>query len=211
MTRHSVCVLAVVLAACTPSRPEGTHATSPGTASKGAAAASLHTAAPVAPRPAKWAQPLSRPGLPNLFRVSDSLYRGAQPTAEGIRQLPKLGVRTDVNLRTLHSDADNIGDLPLSYKHISFKAWHPEHEDVVRFLKIVTKPGNQPVFVHCQHGADRTGMMTAVYRIVVQGWSKDDAIREMTQGGFGFHPIWHNLVDYVRQLDVAALRREVGI
>jgi len=143
--------------------------------------------------------------------VSKSFYRGAQPTAEGLRQLPKLGVRTDVNLRTMHSDADKLSGVRLQYEHISFKAWHPEHEDVVRFLKIATNPRNQPIFVHCQHGADRTGMMTAVYRIVVQGWSKDDAIREMTQGGFGYHPIWRDLVDYVHKLDVAGLRREVGI
>lgn len=143
--------------------------------------------------------------------MSAGLYRGAQPTAEGIRQLSMLGVRTIVNLRTMHSDADKIGGLSISYKHISFKAWRPEHEDVVRFLKIATNPAKQPVFVHCQHGADRTGMMTAVYRIVVQGWSKDDAIREMTQGGFGFHPIWRDLVDYIRKLDVEGLRREVGI
>ncbi len=215
-------LVAALCAACSTSQSEGAHTATPQIAAKSAAAPGVATAprnaaapaaqsaAPTA-RSAKWAQPLSRPGLPNLFKVSDGFYRGAQPTAEGIRQLPKLGVHTIVNLRTLHSDADKVAGLPLSYESISFKAWHPEHEDVVRFLKIVTKPGNQPIFVHCQHGADRTGMMTAVYRIVVQGWSKDDAIREMTQGGFGFHPIWHDLVDYVRKLDVKALRSEAGI
>ena len=218
MTRRvSYVLVGALLAACSTSQPEGAHTASPRTASKSPGASTLHAAAApgksAAPRarPAKWAQPLSRPGLPNLFRVSKSFYRGAQPTAEGLRQLPKLGVRTDVNLRTMHSDADKLSDVQLQYEHISFKAWHPEHEDVVRFLKIVTNPARQPIFVHCQHGANRTGMMTAVYRIVVQGWSKDDAIQEMTQGGFGYHPIWHDLVDYVRKLDVEGLRREVGI
>ena len=99
----------------------------------------------------------------------------------------------------------------LAYEHISFKAWHAEHEDVVRFLRIVADPARQPVFVHCQHGADRTGMMTAIYRIAVQGWSKEDAIAEMTEGGFGFHSIWTNLVEYVRKLDVDRLKREAGL
>ncbi len=165
----------------------------------------------VASRPQRWAQPVTRSGLSNLFRVDKGYYRGAQPTAEGLRQLPKLGVHTVVNLRALHSDNDELGDLPLRYEQISFKAWHPEHEDVVRFLKIATAPGRRPIFVHCQHGADRTGMMTAIYRVVVQGWSKDDAVAEMTQGGFGFHPEWQNLVDYVKAIDVDALRREVGV
>jgi protein tyrosine/serine phosphatase len=65
--------------------------------------------------------------------------------------------------------------------------------------------------VHCQHGADRTGMMTAIYRIAMEGWSKDDAITEMTEGGYGFHAIWKDLVEYVRELDVERLKREAGV
>ena len=40
-------------------------------------------------------------------------------------------------------------------------------------------PAKRPVFVHCKHGADRTGTMVAFYRILFEGWSKDEAIREM--------------------------------
>jgi hypothetical protein len=54
-------------------------------------------------------------------------------------------------------------------------------------------------------------MMTTTYRIAIEGWSKEDAIAEMTQGGFGFHAIWRGLVDYVRKLDVERLKREAGI
>ena len=126
-------------------------------------------------------------------------------------ELVSMGIRTVVNLRALHSDRDEIGKLPLGYEHISAKAWHAEDEDVIRFLKIVTNPEKQPIFVHCQHGADRTGTMTAVYRIVIQGWSKDNAIAEMTQGDFGFHTIWQNLVRYVRELDVEKIRAGAGL
>jgi protein tyrosine phosphatase (PTP) superfamily phosphohydrolase (DUF442 family) len=159
----------------------------------------------------RWARPLAKPGLPNLYRVSDVYLRGAQPSAEGMRELARMKVKTVVNLRAINSDRDEIGDAALAYEHISFKAWHAEDEDVLRFLRIVTDPERQPVFVHCQHGADRTGMMTAIYRIVVEGWSKDDAISEMTQGGYGFHAIWKDLVEYVRDLDVERLRKEAGL
>ncbi|MCK6535788.1 MAG: tyrosine-protein phosphatase [Polyangiaceae bacterium] len=175
-----------------------------------APARSSPTAQP-AGRPVSWAQRLERPGLPNLHRVSPVYYRGAQPTAEGMAELHRLGVRTVVNLRAVHSDRDEIGALPLAYEHISAKAWHGEDEDVIRFLKIVTDPARQPVFVHCQHGADRTGTMTAMYRIVVQGWSKHEAIREMTQGDFGFHSIWKNLIEYVEQVDVEKIRKAAGL
>lgn len=159
-------------------------------------------------RPASWAQPLARTGLPNLHQLTPDLYRSAQPEAEGFAELERMGVRTVLSLRGFHDDA-LPADGALRYERISFKTWHPEEEDVVRFLRLVRDPACRPVLVHCQHGADRTGMMCAVYRIVEQGWSKDEALREMTAGGFGFHPLWQNLVAYVRALDVEHLRARV--
>ena len=157
-----------------------------------------------------WAEPMELPGVPNLHKVSDGLYRGAQPTAEGMAALHKLGIKTIVNLRSFHSDRDEIGDLPLGYEHITMKTWHAEDKEVVRFLRIVGDEERRPVFVHCQRGADRTGTMCAIYRIFVLGWSKDDAIAEMTEGGFGFYEGWQNLIDYIRELDVERIRERVS-
>jgi len=157
-----------------------------------------------------WAEALERPGLPNLHRVTPGLYRGAQPTDEGFRELEKLGVKSVLSLRGLHSD-EIPDELPLAYERISFKAWHPEDEDVVHFLRFVADPAHQPVYVHCQWGADRTGMMIAIERIALEGWTKEEAITEMTQGGFGFHEEWQNLIRYVRELDVERLAREAGL
>ncbi|HET8706279.1 MAG TPA: hypothetical protein VFM46_08265, partial [Pseudomonadales bacterium] len=55
----------------------------------------------------------------------------------------------------------------------------------------------------CQHGADRTGVMSAMYRMVEQGWSKQEALDEMINGGYGFHPLWSNIIDYIKQVDIA--------
>lgn len=162
-------------------------------------------------RPAEWAQPIQLDGAPNLHKVSDQLYRSAQPTAEGMRNLKEMGIETVVNLRSFHSDRNEIGNTGLAYEHIFMKAWHPEYKEVVLFLQIVSNPKRTPVLVHCQHGADRTGTMTAIYRIAVQGWSKEDALREMTEGGFGFHDIWVNLVPWIDSLDFAAIRRDAGL
>ncbi|RME25421.1 MAG: protein-tyrosine-phosphatase, partial [Deltaproteobacteria bacterium] len=167
------------------------------------------------PRPASWAQPVDMPGLPNLHRVSTGLFRGAQPEPQGFRSLVKMGIKTVVNLRQLHSDRDEMDEAgvadDLDYVHIRFNPFHPEDEDVVEFLKVIADPAKRPVFVHCRHGADRTGMMVAIYRIVFQGWTKKQAIEEMTTGGFGFHGIWKNLVRYVRKVDVEVLRRKAGL
>jgi protein tyrosine phosphatase (PTP) superfamily phosphohydrolase (DUF442 family) len=159
----------------------------------------------------KWAEPLELPGLPNLHKVCDELYRGAQPTAEGMKELQKLGVKTVVNLRFVTSDRDELEGTALGYEHINTTTFYPVTGDVVRFLKIVTDPNCTPVFVHCQHGADRTGTMCAVYRIAVQGWTKDQAIEEMTKGGFGHHAIWKNLVEFVRELDIEQIKHAAGL
>jgi uncharacterized protein (TIGR01244 family) len=163
-------------------------------------------------RPAAWARPMpGRAGLPNLHKVSDALYRGAQPDDEGFATLKKLGIKTVVNLRTFHSDRSECRRAGLDYVHITAQAWEGEDDEVIDFLKVVTDKTRQPVFVHCQHGADRTGVMCAVYRMAVQGWSTDDAVREMTEGGYGFHSVWDNLVTYIRGLDAEELREQAGI
>lgn len=125
--------------------------------------------------------------------------------------LKEMGIRTVVNLRSFHSDRDEIGKTKLAYEHIYMKAWHPEREDIVRFLKVVADPERTPVLVHCMHGSDRTGTMSAIYRIVVQGWSKEEALREMTEGGFGFHEVFDNLPAWVKELDIPSLKRDAGI
>jgi protein tyrosine phosphatase (PTP) superfamily phosphohydrolase (DUF442 family) len=116
-------------------------------------------------RPAHWAMPIRLEGVPNLHKISDSLYRSAQPSAGGMKNLKTMGIETIVNLRSFHSDRAEIGDTGLAHEHIYVKAWHPEEEEAVRFLQIATNPKRSPVLMHCQHGADRTGTMVAPYRV----------------------------------------------
>jgi protein tyrosine/serine phosphatase len=147
-------------------------------------------------------------GVPNFARISDDLYRSGQPTVDGFRWLKARGVRTVVNLRVLHSDRSKLMGTGLRYVHIHCNPFNAEDEDVVRFLKIVTDPDNHPVHVHCQHGADRTGTMVAVYRVYVEGWTLDEALLELPR--FGFHSIWRNMKRYLRKLDVDKIRRKVA-
>jgi protein tyrosine phosphatase (PTP) superfamily phosphohydrolase (DUF442 family) len=125
--------------------------------------------------------------------------------------LSLLGIKTVVNLRSFHSDAGMMGKTIINYEPIPMDAWHPEEEEVVRFLRIVADPKRLPVLVHCQHGADRTGTMCALYRIAVQGWSKEEALREMQEGGFGFHGVWQNLIRYINGLDIERIKQKAGI
>lgn len=155
------------------------------------------SAAPLLPRD-------DLPGLHNFAQVAPGLYRSAQPTAEGMRTAKALGVRTVINLRILHSDRDELRGLGLRYAHIHAKAWHPEREDVLAFLAIATDPENQPVLVHCEHGADRTGLMVAAWRVAVEGWTPAEAAAELPR--FDFHELWRGVRTAVEALDAESLR-----
>jgi len=158
-----------------------------------------------------WAEKIEVAGVTNFHKVSDDLYRGAQPTKEGMEELKKLGIKTIINLRSEHSDADELKGIDLSYKENPMTAAKPKVEDMISFLNIVTDSNNTPVFVHCRYGADRTGTMCALYRIAVQGWSKDEAIQEMKKGGYGFHSIWGNLPDFIRKLDIEQIKQKARL
>jgi protein tyrosine/serine phosphatase len=154
--------------------------------------------------------PIDINGVPNFYKVSEDLYRGAQPSAEGVKQLKQMGIKTIVNLRSVHSDSDEIGDIDIGREHIRFKPWNVETNEIEKFLDIVTDDTKVPVFVHCKYGADRTGFMCAVYRIAVCGWDKKAAINEMVNGGFGFHPVWKNIIESLNNLDDQKLRDRIS-
>lgn len=162
-------------------------------------------------RPAEWAEPVVLEGAPNLHRVTATLYRSAQPTAQGMKNLEALGVRTVINLRAFHSDRGETAGTALLEEELSVKTWHIEDEDVVRVLRTLKNPAGAPYLVHCQHGADRTGTMVAMFRMVVQEWSREKAIDEVVNGGYGFHPVWKNIIEYLQKVDLERIRAEVNL
>ncbi len=168
-------------------------------------------------QPSDWANHIQMGGVPNFCKVSGALYRSAQPTSgEAMRNLEAsdLGIRTVVNLRWSESDRDKIAGTGLLYEHIPMIGWplFSKEKQVIKFLQIVTDNRRTPILVHCQHGADRTGIMCAVYRIAVQGWTKERALEEMIEGGFGFHGSKEgNVVQWVNNLNIDNIKRKAAI
>jgi len=148
-------------------------------------------------------------GAGNLYKVTDYLYRSEQPIEEGMRNLKKLGIKTIINLRAFYSDAYKIKETGLRVEELSVNVWHIEDADVVRVLRIIRKRENGPFLIHCSYGADRVGVMIAMFRVMEQGWTKEDAIEEMVHGGYGFHPLWFLIVRYVKHADVEKIRKRV--
>lgn len=161
------------------------------------------------PRPSTWAEPIALDGVPNLHRLTPMLYRSEQPTALGMQNLEKLGIRTVINLRAFNDDVDEMRGTALRAVHVRVHTWHLETEDIVAVMRELRQPENGPFLIHCQHGADRTGLMSAMYRMLEQNWSAEDALRELVDGGYGYHSLWRNIKRYVRSADVAALRAAV--
>jgi protein tyrosine phosphatase (PTP) superfamily phosphohydrolase (DUF442 family) len=148
------------------------------------------------------------PGLSNLGQVDAGLWRSAQPTDEGFRSAERLGVRTVVNLRAERSDAGGIGGTGLSGVSIPTRQWNLREDDLRTFLVVATDPARRPVLVHCAEGRDRTGVCVAAYRMVVQGWTYEDARREMR--AYGAMPWFANLDRLLRRLDVEAMKARVA-
>ena len=166
-----------------------------------------------AERPASWGQPLTLAGVANLYGISATLYRAAQPTAEGFRNLASLSVRSVISLRQTVSDTEPAAGMDLTLYRIPMKSRHVAEQDAakvveaMRDLRAATAKG--PVLVHCHHGADRTGLIVALWRIFYQGWTKAEATRELVEGGYGFHTIWSNIPRYIDRVDLADLKARI--
>jgi len=130
-------------------------------------------------------------GIPNFGRISPTLYRGAQPTADGFAELKKRGVDIVVDLRGGRSSQEEAAVTKLGMQYVSIPTHcpFPKDEPWAKFLKVVRENPGKAVFVHCRLGDDRTGMAVASYRMAEQGWSADEALKEMKY--FGFSTIHH--------------------
>ncbi len=136
------------------------------------------------------------------------LYRGAQPTAEGFRYLKAAGIRTVLDLRYGPRDEEKslVEQLGMNYVNIPCYASEPSDEAMARFHSIALSPEQQPVFVHCRQGKDRTGTAVAVYRMVVEGWGAEQAIAELREHE-GLNALFlPQIRQYLRQLDAERIR-----
>jgi tyrosine-protein phosphatase SIW14 len=161
-------------------------------------------------RPATWAQPVVGAEVGNWFQVAPELYRCEQPSKAGMRQLEAFGIKSLVNLRSFHSDADEIAGTGLVLAEVPVDAGDLTYAELVAALKaVIGSP--KPVAVHCWHGSDRTGAVVAGWRIAMQGWTPAAALDEMVNGGYGHHAIYGNLRTLVGGLDAARLRADLGL
>jgi protein tyrosine phosphatase (PTP) superfamily phosphohydrolase (DUF442 family) len=124
----------------------------------------------------------------NFDVVSEGLWRGAAPSHQAMVKLAESGVKTIVDLRMAGQGAAEekarASKLGIKYIHIPLGFKGPSLLKVAQFLNIVNNPANQPVFVHCRYGADRTGALVAVFRVIHDHWTFNQAYTEMRSHHF---------------------------
>jgi protein tyrosine phosphatase (PTP) superfamily phosphohydrolase (DUF442 family) len=153
------------------------------------------SSAPLAAQTSISAQRIHAPGLRNAAKVSEQLYRGAQPRAAGLRALQEIGVTTIVDLRVENPakiawERKTTEALGMRFVNIAVNGWAPPSDgQVAQFLSLFRDNPQGKVFVHCEFGDDRTGTFVATYRIAYENFSVEEALREMNQ--FGFNNVWH--------------------
>ncbi|MFM9486890.1 MULTISPECIES: phosphatase domain-containing protein [Pseudomonas] len=158
----------------------------------------------ISTRPTDWAQPVEVQY--NLFQMSPTLYRSALPDSGALPLLERLRVGTVVSFLP-ESDASWLSTAKITQVHLPYRTNHVDDADILKALRTIqTAEANGPVLMHCKHGSDRTGLIAAMYRVVVQGWTKEEALNEMTQGGFGDSTHFKDGIRYMMQADVEKLR-----
>ena len=137
------------------------------------------------------------PGLSNVGRVAPGVLRGAQPGKDGYATLKSMGVKTVIDMRTSESEKAYVEAAGMKAIAIPIEMTRDGlKEKVDRVVALMADPANQPVYVHCRHGQDRTGIVVAAYRMKQQGWSLADAETEMQ--AFGFNDVWVNFKKFIR-------------
>ena len=150
-----------------------------------------------------YGEKLRIPAIPNGGKINDHLYRGAQPRPQGLAELKKLGITTIVDPRG--EDREKIlwerrqaESLGMHFVNIPVSGWAPPtNEQVSQFLSLFRDDPSQKIFVHCRYGDDRTGVFVATYRMAVEKWPAERALKEMYF--FGFNGFWHpSMISFVR-------------
>jgi len=161
-------------------------------------------AASASPTPAPaFAEKLKRTGLPNMGRVTETLYRGGKPRGQGYDQLQemKIDIVVDLNTSSKNVEREKTETESRGMRYVSLP-WSPRSlpadNQVAEFLRLIRENPPKKIFVHCKRGADRTGVIVAIFRIARQGWTPEQALAEMER--FKFHGLWYRQMKrYVRQ------------
>ncbi len=141
-----------------------------------------------------------KPEAMNFDRVNEKLSRSGLPSDKDLEFLRnEMQVKTLINFCTrtnVEHEEKKAKELGFTYIHFP---WSAHFYNILRlnyywriaeaFLTLLADEKNYPIHVHCFHGRERTGMMIAVYRMVIDRYSFIQALDEMRK--YRFNPYKH--------------------
>lgn len=161
------------------------------------------------PRPKHWAKLIKADA--NFYEVDTGVYRSEMPIADDVASMTAQNIKTVINLQYKNRDKDaKIFDNTITLINEPILTWQARPAQIARSLYAIEQgKAKGGVLVHCYHGADRTGIVIAMYRVIYQGWDIEMARHEMKRGGYGFHKVWKNLDNLLSPLGVAQVQAEL--
>lgn len=126
----------------------------------------------------------------NFHVVRPNIMRGSQPSDERFRLLKEYcGVKTILDLRcdkeNLEWEKEIVEGLGMNFINVPMSGRQEQSmETIEQCLGIISNKSNQPIFVHCHGGKDRTGMVFAAFRMKYDKWSYKEALLEMLLYGY---------------------------
>jgi protein tyrosine/serine phosphatase len=143
--------------------------------------------------------------LPNFHEVNKNLFRGGQPTEEGIKQLSARGIKTVISFRDTQEkvlrEKKIVEANGMRFVNMRLNNWFKSsNHEIDAIIEEIRKPENRPVFIHCKRGADRTGTVVAIYRMKYDGWTAKQANAEAKKFGLGWWQVFMKdfIHDYYR-------------
>jgi protein tyrosine phosphatase len=150
------------------------------------------------------------PGFPKNFRhVAEQVYAGGIPDAHFLSFFKNtLGGKTVLSLDAkAGADIDfDVKKLSMSHIIIPLSSAKMDLNDDTKYIINAARNGlfdNQPIYIHCVHGRDRTGFVVALYRVIKQNWTYKQAIDESVKYGYGHgtSPEMRKLWKYILSLE----------
>jgi protein tyrosine/serine phosphatase len=136
--------------------------------------------------------------IPNFSKVDNGVYRGGRPSASDLKNLADKGMKTVLSLEvpnTVKKERKIVEGLGMRYISVPMTAYKaPSNQDMDDIIGYLKDPSLQPIFVHCLHGEDRSGLVIGIYRTEINNWDPKDAYKEMLKEGF--HEKYQALVDF---------------
>ncbi len=147
--------------------------------------------------------------IENFHKVDIDVFRSGQPDKSDFKDLEKVGVEQVLNLRNHHSDEDEAEGTHITLSHVRMNAGSLSEEELLEALRII-RDRKGPILIHCWHGSDRTGAVIAMYRIIYQNWTKEEAVEELVNGGYGHHKWYYkNIPKLIRNINIDNFKQKL--